>query len=226
MSEWPCSAAILQGCPAGAGFSSAAPWGFHAMCINFPQCSPGRFRALLCATPWGMQMSRTTENLRSSGGHRQLADAAVVIICGCAIALLSFGPRSSLGFFVQPMGREFAWGRDVFGLALALAEPAVGPGSADRRRDRRPLRDRARHGRRRAALCRRPAHDALFDDAVVARHQRRRADRLRPVRLLVQPGAVGLQQVAAAGEARHRARRRHRRRIVRPVPVRAVRRRA
>jgi MFS family permease len=44
----------------------------------------------------------------------------VIIICGCAIALLSFGPRSSFGFFIQPMGRELAWGRDVFGLALAL----------------------------------------------------------------------------------------------------------
>jgi MFS family permease len=44
----------------------------------------------------------------------------VIIICGCLIALLSFGPRSSLGFFVQPMGREFSWGRDVFGLALAV----------------------------------------------------------------------------------------------------------
>ena len=44
----------------------------------------------------------------------------VIIVCGCAIALLSFGPRSSLGFFVQPMSREFTWGRDVFGLALAL----------------------------------------------------------------------------------------------------------
>src|ERR1700710_401045 len=44
----------------------------------------------------------------------------VIIICGCAIALLSFGPRCSLGLFVQPMGREFAWGRDVFGLALAV----------------------------------------------------------------------------------------------------------
>jgi MFS family permease len=44
----------------------------------------------------------------------------VIIICGCVIALLSFGPRSSLGFFVQPMGREFSWGRDVFGLALAV----------------------------------------------------------------------------------------------------------
>ena len=44
----------------------------------------------------------------------------MIIICGCLIALLSFGPRSSLGFFVQPMSREFTWGRDVFGLALAL----------------------------------------------------------------------------------------------------------
>src|SRR6266513_2905343 len=44
----------------------------------------------------------------------------VIIACGCAIALLSFGPRSSFGFFIQPMSREFTWGRDVFGLALAL----------------------------------------------------------------------------------------------------------
>src|SRR3954462_4088731 len=44
----------------------------------------------------------------------------VIIVCGCVIALLSFGPRSSLGFFVQPMSREFSWGRDVFGLALAV----------------------------------------------------------------------------------------------------------
>ncbi|UFZ07337.1 MFS transporter [Bradyrhizobium ontarionense] len=44
----------------------------------------------------------------------------VIIVCGCAIALLSFGPRSTIGFFVQPMSREFAWGRDVFGLAIAV----------------------------------------------------------------------------------------------------------
>jgi MFS family permease len=44
----------------------------------------------------------------------------VIIICGCAIALLSFGPRSTAGFFIQPMSRDLSWGRDVFGLALAL----------------------------------------------------------------------------------------------------------
>src|SRR5213595_2961755 len=57
----------------------------------------------------------------------------VIIVCGCIIALLSFGPRSSLGFFIQPMSREFSWGRDVFGLALAaqnllwgLGQPLAG----------------------------------------------------------------------------------------------------
>src|SRR5579871_4038914 len=44
----------------------------------------------------------------------------LIIVCGCAIAMLSFGPRAGLGFFIQPMSREFAWGRDIFGLALAV----------------------------------------------------------------------------------------------------------
>lgn len=45
---------------------------------------------------------------------------AIIILCGCAIGMLGFGPRSSLGFFVQPMSHDFAWGRDVFGLAIAV----------------------------------------------------------------------------------------------------------
>ncbi|MBR0758561.1 MFS transporter [Bradyrhizobium jicamae] len=63
-------------------------------------------------------MAITADELRPSSGSWRTP--LVIIVCGCAIALLSFGPRSSLGFFVQPMSREFAWGRDVFGLALAL----------------------------------------------------------------------------------------------------------
>jgi MFS family permease len=65
-------------------------------------------------------MAVTSGDLRPSAGLDTWRTPLVIIICGCAIALLSFGPRSSLGFFVQPMSREFAWGRDVFGLALAL----------------------------------------------------------------------------------------------------------
>lgn len=61
-----------------------------------------------------------TTDLRPSSGLGTWRTPLVIMICGCIIALLSFGPRSSLGFFVQPMSAEFAWGRDVFGLALAL----------------------------------------------------------------------------------------------------------
>jgi len=67
-------------------------------------------------------MAAATGDISSSSGPGlgTWRTPLVIIICGCLIALLSFGPRSSLGFFIQPIGREFAWGRDVFGLALAL----------------------------------------------------------------------------------------------------------
>ena len=65
-------------------------------------------------------MAVTTGDISPSSGLGTWRTPLVIIICGCLIALLSFGPRSSLGFFVQPMSRDFAWGRDVFGLALAL----------------------------------------------------------------------------------------------------------
>jgi MFS family permease len=65
-------------------------------------------------------MAAAQGNLRATPAAPGWRTPLVIIICGCAIALLSFGPRSSLGFFVQPMGKEFSWGRDVFGLALAI----------------------------------------------------------------------------------------------------------
>ncbi len=45
---------------------------------------------------------------------------AVIILCGCLISLLGFGPRSSFGFFLTPMSAANGWGRDVFALAFAL----------------------------------------------------------------------------------------------------------
>jgi MFS family permease len=45
---------------------------------------------------------------------------AVVVGCGCVIAMLSFGPRSALGQFLTPMSIDFGWGRDVFSFALAI----------------------------------------------------------------------------------------------------------
>jgi len=65
-------------------------------------------------------MSTTAGDLGPASSGANWRTPLVIIICGCGIALLSFGPRSSFGFFVQPMSREFGWGRDVFGLALAF----------------------------------------------------------------------------------------------------------
>ncbi|MFY9603020.1 MAG: MFS transporter [Pseudolabrys sp.] len=45
---------------------------------------------------------------------------AVVVACGCLIAMIAFGPRSSLGFFLTPMSQEQHWGREVFSMAFAI----------------------------------------------------------------------------------------------------------
>src|ERR1700690_1065259 len=63
--------------------------------------------------------------------HRPLSAASVVAAAGwrtpililgfvCLLSLVSFCPRSSLGFFLTPLSNANHWGRDVFGFALAL----------------------------------------------------------------------------------------------------------
>jgi MFS family permease len=44
----------------------------------------------------------------------------VILVCGCLISAFGFGPRSSLGLFLNPMSVTHGWGREVFALALAL----------------------------------------------------------------------------------------------------------
>ena len=44
----------------------------------------------------------------------------VILLCGCLIGMLSFGPRAGLGFFLTPMSAANGWGRDVFALAMGL----------------------------------------------------------------------------------------------------------
>ncbi|ODT08327.1 MAG: MFS transporter [Mesorhizobium sp. SCN 65-20] len=44
----------------------------------------------------------------------------LIIICGCLIAALTFGPRSAMGFFQLPMLADKGWDRTTFGLAMAI----------------------------------------------------------------------------------------------------------
>jgi len=43
-----------------------------------------------------------------------------IIVGGCLIAMLTFGPRSAMGFFQIPLLEEKGWDRTTFGLAMAL----------------------------------------------------------------------------------------------------------
>jgi MFS family permease len=52
----------------------------------------------------------------------------IIVLCGCLIALLTFGPRSSAGLFQIPMTTEYGWGRDVFSLAIAIQNLLWGVG--------------------------------------------------------------------------------------------------
>jgi MFS family permease len=57
----------------------------------------------------------------------------LILIAGCTISALGFGPRAALGLFLSPMSQANGWGRDVFALALAIqillwgaAQPVAG----------------------------------------------------------------------------------------------------
>jgi MFS family permease len=52
----------------------------------------------------------------------------VLIAAGCAIALLSFGPRSALGQFLSPLSFAHGWGRDAFSFAIAIQNLLWGAG--------------------------------------------------------------------------------------------------
>jgi MFS family permease len=99
-------------------FGDFPDWDFHANALTLGNVRPGLGQPAPMIGESAMSVS--AHELYPSPELRSWRTPLVIIVCGCAIALLSFGPRSSLGFFIQPMSREFSWGRDIFGLALAV----------------------------------------------------------------------------------------------------------
>jgi MFS family permease len=73
-------------------------------------------------------MAATADELPQAPAVGNWRTPLVIIVCGCLIGMLTFGPRSTFGFFLQPMSRDFAWGRDVFGLAIAIQNLLWGMG--------------------------------------------------------------------------------------------------
>jgi len=52
----------------------------------------------------------------------------LIILAGASIAMLTFGPRSAMGFFQLPMLADTGWDRSTFGLAMAIQNLAWGLG--------------------------------------------------------------------------------------------------
>lgn len=52
----------------------------------------------------------------------------VIVVCGCLIGLLSFGPRSVIGMFFLPITTENGWSRDVLSLTIAIQNLMWGVG--------------------------------------------------------------------------------------------------
>src|SRR4051794_38552208 len=43
-----------------------------------------------------------------------------VVVCGCAIAMLTFGARAAFGLYLEPISAARGWGREVFSAAIGI----------------------------------------------------------------------------------------------------------
>src|SRR5215212_11350172 len=57
---------------------------------------------------------------RSVGDEAWWRTPVFVIACGCLIALITYGLRTSFGLFVEPLSEGRGWSREVFALAIAI----------------------------------------------------------------------------------------------------------
>jgi hypothetical protein len=107
-----------------------------------------------------------------------------ILLAGCVIGLVTFGPRATAGLFQIPMTQSFGWGREVFSFAIAIQNLLWGVGEpfagavADRFGATPRLDGRLAPLRRRARL------DGLWLDARAPDPERRCSHRLRSVGLL------------------------------------------
>ena len=52
----------------------------------------------------------------------------LIVLTGCLIGLLTFGPRSSIGLFQIPISQDHGWNREVFSFAVAIQNLLWGVG--------------------------------------------------------------------------------------------------
>src|SRR3984893_11930755 len=147
---------------------------------------------------------------------------ALIVLCGCLISVISFGPRSSLGFFLTPQSQANGWGRDVFGLALAAQNILWGLGPAYGGHPGGSLRGGAGIVCRGHPICPRSGDHGVCNNAADPRSLGRMSHRLWACRMLVRHRACGFRQALAGTLAIARLRCRHGRGLIRAIPLRAA----
>jgi len=58
--------------------------------------------------------------MTSAANANPLFRPATIIVAGCLIAMIAFGVRATAGLFNAPITDAYGWGREVYGLAMAL----------------------------------------------------------------------------------------------------------
>ncbi|MFS8037609.1 MFS transporter [Xanthobacter sp. AM11] len=67
--------------------------------------------------------------MSSPPAARSAVPVALILVAGCAIALITFGPRSVFGLFLLPMTQENGWDRNIFSIAVAVQNLLWGLGA-------------------------------------------------------------------------------------------------
>ncbi len=60
------------------------------------------------------------EQTLPSTASRNASIPWLIVTCGCLISVITFGPRSAMGFFQLPLLADTGWDRATFGFAMAL----------------------------------------------------------------------------------------------------------
>ena len=153
------------------------------------------------------------------GGPVSWRTPAVILVCGCLIALLGFGARSGLGFFSHP-DVECTWvGPRRVRARARHPDAAVGRGPARGRGGGRPLWSRAGPQPGGGPLCVRSGVHGLRDHAGHAPSHGRCGDRIRARRLLLHRRDRRIRPADAVALALGRLRRGDGGRLVRAIPV-------
>jgi MFS family permease len=93
-----------------------------------PEAGCLRARAVTMLAARGRHRNARLETCMPAASPSAWRTPLMIVLCGCAIAMISFGPRSTFGFFMQPISEANGWGRDVFALAFAVQNLLWGAG--------------------------------------------------------------------------------------------------